>query len=132
MTREEAIHVLAREKDYVLQKIQEAVDGNGYVSPDGLIRADDYVEACTLAISALRAQQEAEENELLTLDELREMDGEPVYIVFPGYEKYCPGRWEILERAGKWGWNGIHGEYFESNYESMWLAYRRKPEEGTT
>lgn len=76
----------------------------------------------------LRGLVEAEKNEPLTLDELREMNGEPVYIVFPRYEKYCPGRWEILERAGKWGWNGSYGEYFESNYESMWLAYRRKPE----
>lgn len=131
MTREDAIKVLTREKDYVQQKIQEAVDGDGYVSPDGLIRADDYIEACTLAISTLRAQQETEKNEPLTLDELREMDGEPVYIVYlyPGYGKYFHGCWEIIERAGKWGWNGIHGEYFESNYESMWLAYRRKPEE---
>lgn len=85
-----------------------------------------------LAEIGLKAQQEAEKNEPLTLDELREMDGEPVYIVFPGHEKCCPGRWEILERAGKWGWNGIHGEYFESNYESMWLAYLHKPKEEIT
>lgn len=56
MTREEAIKVLQREKDYVQQAIQKATDGDGYVSPDGLIRADDYVEACTEAISALRQQ----------------------------------------------------------------------------
>lgn len=56
MTKKEAIKVLQREKYYVQQAIQKATDGDGYVSPDGLIRADDYVEACTEAISALRQQ----------------------------------------------------------------------------
>ena len=54
MTREEAIKILQREKDCVQQAIQTAVDGQGYVSPDGMIRAEDYVEACAAALSALR------------------------------------------------------------------------------
>ena len=40
----------------------------------------ELIEVCTLAISALRAQQQAEKNDPLTLEELREMDGEPVYL----------------------------------------------------
>ena len=32
------------------------------------------------ALAALREQQEREENEPLTLEELREMDGEPVWL----------------------------------------------------
>ena len=35
----------------------------------------DYAAAFDMAISALRTQQEAEKNEPLTLEELREMDG---------------------------------------------------------
>ena len=54
MTREEALKILQREKDCVQQAIQTAVDGQGYVSPDGMIRAEDYVEACAAALSALR------------------------------------------------------------------------------
>ena len=54
MTREKAITILQREKDCVQQAIQNAVDGDGYVSPDGMIRAEDYVEACVTALTALR------------------------------------------------------------------------------
>ena len=41
----------------------------------------EMAEVHRVAISALRAQQEQERNEPLTLDELRTMDGEPVYSV---------------------------------------------------
>ena len=36
-------------------------------------------EIANMAISALRAQQERENPETLTLDELRQMDGDPVW-----------------------------------------------------
>ena len=136
MTGEEAVHVLQREKDYVQQSIQNAVDGNGYVSPDGLIRAEDYVKACTVAISALRAQKEQESNDPLTLDELREMDGKPVWIV----EDPDWGHWElsvcaedyVLERETDFygmKYDDPDGRY--GLHKLGWLAYRRKPEEGT-
>jgi len=38
-------------------------------------------EALQVALAALRAQQKARTNEPLTLDELRQMDGEPVYVL---------------------------------------------------
>ncbi len=40
----------------------------------------EYATAVALAVSALRAQVEAEREAPLTLDELREMDGEPVWV----------------------------------------------------
>lgn len=40
------------------------------------------IEACALAVSALRAQQPAEKNKPLTLDELLKMDGELAYFQF--------------------------------------------------
>ena len=76
MTRKEAIKILSREKECVQQALQKCADGSGYVSPDGMIRAVDYVEACSVALAALRAQQEQEDPKPLTLDELRQMDGE--------------------------------------------------------
>lgn len=91
--------------------------------------ADELENVTAERDAALREQEEQENPKPLTLDELRERDGEPVYIVCPGYEHEFPGRWEILERAGSWGWNGIHAEYFESSYEREWLAYRSKPKE---
>lgn len=41
-----------------------------------------YKEALTLAISALREQEERENPNPLTLDELRQMDGELAYFQF--------------------------------------------------
>jgi hypothetical protein len=52
-------------------------------------------------------------NEPLTKEELREMDGEPVYIKY-----HTCGRWEIYQ-----GFMHDHGLYGKT-----WLAYRRKPE----
>lgn len=40
-----------------------------------------FLDAVEMAIDSLRAQQEAEKNEPLTLEEMRKMDGEPVYVV---------------------------------------------------
>lgn len=66
----------------------------------------------------------------LTLDELREMDGEPVWIVpMRGSGGFCTwmlvdAEYELCREA--------HGEMavFE-NCGKTWLAYRRKPEEKT-
>ena len=65
----------------------------------------DYAAAFDVAISSLRAQQELESNlkvlesnEPLTVDELRGMDGEPVYIHSDTFPGDCGG-----EIAGKEG-----------------------------
>lgn len=131
MTKDEAIKVLQREKDCVQQAIQKATDGYGYVSPDGLIRADDYVEACTKAISALRQQNVTDKdvgrNEPLTLDELLEMPCEPVYIV-AGYVSW----WDIVSFAGtEYLYLKVEGSLPFRDYGKNWAAYRQKPEEGT-
>lgn len=68
-------------------------------------------------------------NVSLTLEELREMDGEPVWIVpMRGSGGFCTwmlvdAEYELCREA--------HGEMavFE-NCGKTWLAYRRKPEEG--
>lgn len=88
---------------------------------DGLVcslREGEAAEYHKMFLDMLCAQQEAEktqlaqdtptQNEPLTLDELREMDSEPVYIGM-----------KLNDPAGRYG---LH--------ELGWLAYRRKPEEG--
>jgi len=138
MTREETIKIFAREKDCVQQALQQCADGGGYVSPDGMIRAADYVEALTVGIDALCAQAEVEKNEPLTAEELRGMDGEPVwwwnttqkpictlciskkYIPQPRFVTYDFAvedsvKIVSLKRMKAWGYR----------------PYRRKPEEGT-
>ena len=93
-------------------------------------RIDIDQEACRLAVAALRAQQEHENPKPLTPDELRQMEGQPVYIV--ENTEY----WAIVnsfDQAGvyllsygnpdDYGYFGLYGK--------TWLAYRQKPEEGT-
>ena len=81
-------------------------------------------EALDMAIAAL-----SQPNEPLTLEQLREMDGEPVWVQTPGIPKY--GRWVIV--AGVDTEDGqrtlyCQGDYTCRNYGRDWLAYRRPPE----
>ena len=68
-------------------------------------------------------------NEPLTLEQLREMDGEPVWIVDVGPHKWYGPGWAIVDRDNCLvrtvkNWNAV---FFES-YGERWLAYRRQPE----
>ena len=79
------------------------------------------------AISALSPP-----NEPLTIEQLREMDGEPVWVKCLKPSQYTdpPERWRILEKSitGHFGvWNGDCA-LIERNYGTDWLAYRRPPE----
>lgn len=92
-----------------------------------------------VALEALKRETAEPPNAPLTLEELRGMDGEPVYIVeHPGW-----GHWELSECAE---------DYFDDRDEDFygmtmpptlpdpmgryglhvlgWLAYRRKPDGG--
>lgn len=107
MTREEAVHVLE--------------DGLWWqeLDPDmsEAIR-DELDQALDMAISALRAQQDnptgIEAIKPLSLEELRKMAGEPVWIE---PIDSCPPHWRIWTNS----------EPFDM---AVFKAYRRKPEEG--
>ena len=67
-------------------------------------------------------------NDPLTLDELRQMDGEPVYCVeITGREEW------LFRRDG--GFADMYGEFTSDdfmvwdNYGKLWWCYRQKPEE---
>jgi len=103
----------------------------------------DYLACCTdgqdsgfdraveLAVAALQVQVEAEKNEPLTLEELQEMDGEPVWVKPIGKD----GCWTIVNIYGK---SQYHVQcvtvastaWFGTSYGIEWLAYRYKLEEG--
>ena len=74
------------------------------------------------------ARQEQERNAPLTLDELRKMDGEPVYCV------EITGRQEWLFRRDG-GFVDMYGEFTSDdfmvwdNYGKLWWCYRQKPDE---
>jgi hypothetical protein len=85
--------------------------------------------------SALRAQQEREKPKPLTLDDLRKMEGKPVWTVTHGVEG--SGRWEIVEfqkpnyddREIMTLTNIAEGLYdcFADTYGKTWLAYDHEP-----
>ena len=84
-----------------------------------------------MAISALRQQEHfcevTKKNEPLTLDEMRKMDGDPVWVQSPGVPEY--GRWAIVEGVGE-NCLFLHDDFTCHDYGKTWLAYRQKPEEG--
>lgn len=83
-----------------------------------------------VAISALRAQQERENPKPLTLDELRQMDGEPVWMQ-PNSPPKC-GKWAIVAGVDtEYGEKTLYleGDFTCRDYGKTWLAYRHKPKE---
>ena len=68
-------------------------------------------------------------NDPLTLEQLRKMDGEPVWIVDVGPHKWYGPGWAIVDRdnclvRSAKNWNPV---FFE-RYGERWIAYRRPPE----
>ena len=87
--------------------------------------------ALDMAISALREQEHFREVtkkvEPITLDELRQMPCEPVYIV-AGYVSW----WDIVSFAGmEYLYLKVEGSLPFRDYGKNWTAYRQKPEDGT-
>jgi hypothetical protein len=96
-----------------------------YPSEPVEISADEWMNGM------LRKARQAEEKPL-TLDELLEMDGQPVWIVeYPDW-----GHWELAEDAGDY-LTDRYEEFYNMRYDDReghgglhklgWLAYRRKP-----
>ena len=86
----------------------------------------EMAEAHRVAISAIRQQERfGEANKALTLDELRQMDGEPVWVQSPGVPEY--GRWAIVEGVGE-NCLFLHDDFTCHDYGKTWLAYSQKKE----
>lgn len=100
-----------------------------HLSSLGMLMPEDWLkkngegselyEAFQIAVEVLRGCR----NGPLTLDELRKMDGEPVWIEFIDPKETCPPHWRI--------WNTHECQHWElDGYGKYWLAYHQKPEEG--
>ena len=77
----------------------------------------------------IAARRTAPENKALTLEQLREMDGEPVWTV-PLDGTGC-GEWTIIAIGAQIEMlKALSPDtaYEECNYGKTWLAYARKPE----
>lgn len=128
MTREEAIKKFEKQ----LHSAMVVLDSGFGTSPGECDRVyRERKEMAEIALSALRQQEcVGDVNKSLTLDELRQMDGEPVYSV------EITGRKEWLFRRDG-GFADMYGEFTSDdfmswdNYGKLWWCYRQKPEEGT-
>lgn len=71
-------------------------------------------------------------NEPLAPEELREMDGEPVWVEIPEgrVAEWCIAKWDpLMGRTRLWG---SGGKWFDGrNCGKSLFVYRHRPEEGT-
>jgi hypothetical protein len=96
----------------------------------GRCTSDELREAVRLAVAALQEKAEREDPKPLTLEELRQMDGEPVWIKAKHYMTFA----DVVNIIGK-----EDGDSFlrlklcyrlqENGYGRTWTAYRHKPKE---
>lgn len=83
------------------------------------------------------ARRAEPENNPLTLEELREINGNPVWVVkksYPSTDKWESGFWYIVPESQTQKILGGYLDYFffdqkcfEKDYGKTWLAYRQKP-----
>ena len=88
------------------------------------------LDAINMAQDALRAQQEAEKNDPLTVEELREMKNTPVFVVpLERVPKDEWSEWCVMNYAGNIAHiPGVEYMWWDvDNYGKEWLAYRRQP-----
>ena len=138
MTREEAIRIL--DPGTTGEAMAEIEYYGGFIGRAAVVQ--DVLDACVLAVAALREQEKRENPKPMTLDELRQMAQrcEGVYVahvdgspVFRG-KRYCAA---VLDFSPAFGSNTLHvhaiyGDrltLWEDDYGKTWLAYRSKPKE---
>lgn len=84
--------------------------------------------AFELAVTALREKEEREDPKPLTIDELKQMIGEPVYLVYAFAE---PCEWVVFDHHNDDGFGTPDNSWwFAKGYGTAWIAYRHKPKEG--
>ena len=86
---------------------------------DALILDNDFI---LRAIQNALSEEKA--NEPLSLEQLRQMDGEPVWIVWP--DGRIDSRWWIVGNHD-WHLMEFFDPYAVPDYGKTWIAYRRKP-----
>lgn len=70
------------------------------------------------------------ENEPLTLEELRGMDGEPVWVSFLNSKVSISGQWHLVRNITDEVINCFENYMPFCDYGKTWLAYRQKPNGG--
>lgn len=95
----------------------------------GIYIDDELKEAMQMAAAALREKAEREDPKPLTLEELRQMDGEPVYVTVPG--KSHGNKWCIVDLTHPQP--GLRGVEYSCSFDAVALdgvrVYRHKTKE---
>lgn len=127
----EAAHILQRSRDRGHKMVlydNDAYRDEFMESVYGILNHDSTWDRANQIIDLFDAAPVIEPlpNTPLTLDELREMDGEPVWITKTDGDF---GVWMLVDKEYELC-REAHGDMavFE-NYEKTWMAYRRRPEE---
>lgn len=96
-----------------------AVCDCGFQFSIGYCEYDEFIKALN--------RRPAPENKPLTLEQLRQMDGEPVWIDGKDY-----GGWTIFKASANKQvarcLDNVNLSYYMDDYCKTWLAYARKPE----
>lgn len=134
MTREEAIKILDVNNTSA-KELERIKNYKGFNGREAIFMA--LKDACLMAVAALREQEERENLKPLVLDELRKMDGEPVWVsVSKNWresgvsEGWCIVRFHSVDdRVRVYIYDTRHGARFfaQQDYGISWLAYRQKP-----
>jgi len=87
---------------------------------------DLYLMDKTFVLDALREKLERENQKPLTIEELRQMNGKPVWIVWS--DNRIKSQWWI---PGDYSWYVMEFDdpIMERRYGEKWIAYRHKPKE---
>lgn len=81
-----------------------------------------------IALECMMDEAKRRSTQPLTLEELQEMNGEPVWVETPGITEY--GRYTIVDHVdAKNKTLFLRRDYTCRDYGKTWLAYRSKPKE---
>lgn len=114
-------------EDYSPRKILGEVLARLAAYEDTGLEPEEILMLCSMDKRARMADLlREEENRSLTLEDLREMDGEPVWVTFPK----CPeaSGWMLISASRHCVYDGLLGDCDFENCGKLWVAYRRKPE----
>lgn len=124
MDRQEAIVLLG----YKLAAMKEMAEEDWQMHDEE--GGEQWEEVLQMAIASLRAQEEVEKNEPLALEELRQMDREPVWVEYSNGARQWHIVRDYLEYADqdiiRWKDRGLEPV---QDYGKTWIAYRHKPKD---
>lgn len=109
-----------------MTEIEKAIQEFGDNAYHNSLHPEISEKSKAAALAALLTQREIEKNDPLTLEELREMDGEPVWTTPTDYAfEPC---WMLVKAKSNYVLADWQFCPFDT-YGETWLAYRHKPKE---